>query len=475
MKCWPAFSAALFLAAGVALGQGLYENQPSSESPTPPAPPTTPHPPVTAAPKPAPTESPAPPAPPAAATTRKPSPPKDAELRSALKLVTDVYQNDLSAAKTADAKKTIVRKLLDGAKDESGANRYALLATARDTAIDAGDADGCVTALDTLEASFDLDALKTRADAFLALPRNVRAAADRRKLAELLSATVQSAINADRFDIAKAAGEAEQANASATGDSATIKLANRDLQTEREFDLAYADIKTALATLATTPTDPDASLKVGKYRGFIKADWKTGLPLLALSNDPALKPLAASEIAGPATADDQVKLADGWWDIGDKLTGTAKTNILNHAAQWYRTALPALAKGLLKTKVEKRIAALTETPGDVAYTNPLTPVPPTPPTSSVTPIPPALKPYIGTWMAGNQGDYTLNPDGTISRHDGNTGKWTIKAQGTAVELKWDTGGYVDVFQFEVNHWVKITYRNGIYKSKEDITPPLAHQ
>ena len=76
------------------------------------------------------------------------------------------------------------------------------------------------------------------------------------------------------------------------------------MQQVHEAQSAYGDAKKSLAILFEKPDDPDANLKFGKYRCFIKSDWKSGLPMLAHGNDPALKSLAAEEIAGTNAADD---------------------------------------------------------------------------------------------------------------------------------------------------------------------------
>jgi hypothetical protein len=99
-------------------------------------------------------------------------------------------------------------------------------------------------------------------------------------------------------------------------------------------------------------------MKVGKYRCFFKNDWKNGLLNLALGSDDQLKALAETENAGPADAAEQAKLADGWWELADKLTGIARHNVQLHAARWYRSALPEL-EGLELAKAESRIKVVT--------------------------------------------------------------------------------------------------------------------
>jgi hypothetical protein len=117
------------------------------------------------------------------------------------------------------------------------------------------------------------------------------------------------------------------------------------------------ELKAARATLAKNPKDPEANLVVGRYSCFTKGDWKEGLPLLALTSDESLKGLANQELTSPPTKpDDQVSLADAWWQIGLKCRRSQMRSIKIHAGQWYKQAAPGLAPGLNKENVEKRLA-----------------------------------------------------------------------------------------------------------------------
>ena len=120
-----------------------------------------------------------------------------------------------------------------------------------------------------------------------------------------------------------------------------------------ELAKAYEDVKTARVKLAKTPDDPEANLVAGKYLCFVKGDWENGLPMLAFGKDDALKALAAKDLAGVESSSDRAKLGDGWWDLAEKQSGTAKRQLQARAVYWYRQALPGLT-GLAKDKVEKR-------------------------------------------------------------------------------------------------------------------------
>jgi hypothetical protein len=95
---------------------------------------------------------------------------------------------------------------------------------------------------------------------------------------------------------------------------------------------------------------------------FVKADWTKGLPLLAAGGEPDLVDLARKDLGHPATAQDQKKLADGWWAYAQKERKGARQTILEHAAMWYEAALPELP-GLMKVAVENRLREVPTTFG----------------------------------------------------------------------------------------------------------------
>ena len=296
----------------------------------------------------------------AAEPTSKPSPPDAATVKEALVTVNEVYRNDIAKAKTADERASIVGNLIAAAKEEKDATaRFALLSKAQDVAAEGGDYDGASAALDAMDAAFDVDVLRMKLDTATATGRMARNAEQKSRLAAAISELVDQSIAAERYDIAKSAADVGLTVAWAGADTATIQDATAKVQQVREIATAYEDAKKARAVLDQKPTDPDASLIVGKFLCFFKDNWENGLPMLAMGNDPALKGLAVQEALGPKGVDEQVKLGDKWWSMATQLTGPAQDAVQAHAAVWYRTALPNLS-GLAKAKVDKRVQSLPQ-------------------------------------------------------------------------------------------------------------------
>jgi formylglycine-generating enzyme required for sulfatase activity len=135
-------------------------------------------------------------------------------------------------------------------------------------------------------------------------------------------------------------------------------------------------IQAARVRLKTSPDDPQSCLTVGRWYCFQQGNWDEGLKLLAKGSDPDLKSLAAEELASkPGTDEQRVARGDAWWNLAEKAAGKAKEAMRRRAGQWYQEALPDIAPGLTRAKVEKRLAEaaaapVTETAGQSAGVRP---------------------------------------------------------------------------------------------------------
>ena len=122
-------------------------------------------------------------------------------------------------------------------------------------------------------------------------------------------------------------------------------------------------IRAAQERLKAAPDDPDACLAVGHWYCFSRGDWDEGLKLLAKGSDDALKSLAAEELARkPSNADQRVARGDAWWDLAETAAGKPKAAMRARAGHWYLDAMPDLAPGLGKSRVEKRLAREADEP-----------------------------------------------------------------------------------------------------------------
>jgi hypothetical protein len=196
-----------------------------------------------------------------------------------------------------------------------------------------------------------------KTDALKSLTAKAHLAAERASQAELALGLVDQSMATDSFDRA-----VDLAN---LGLLEARKAHNAQLLQQAHARLANCQQKAAQAALDKTPDDPDANLAVGRYLCFTKGDWERGLPKLALGKDDDLKTLSLTELQGVTSSAEQAKLGDGWWDLAEKQEGVIKTQMRRRAGCWYQKTLPGLS-GLMKEKIEKRLAQLTAEPSPKA-------------------------------------------------------------------------------------------------------------
>jgi len=286
--------------------------------------------------------------------------PEGAKVKEALGLVREVFAEEYAAAKTSEQKAALAKKILqEGATGQHDpTSRYALLRVARDLAAIAGDCETALKAVEQLSRRYRVDAIAMKAAVLAKVADKVRLPTDHKKFLPVLGKAYDEAVAADRYDVARDIGKLATDSANRTRDpKAKNSVANKLKQLKR-LEADYAKIKDAIAVLKTKPTDPEANLAVGKYRCFLRGDWENGLPNLALSSDAVLQKLAEQEVVMPDSAADQVKLADGWWDLAEKEKDAGpKTRMQLRSRLWYKKAAPGLS-GLAEVKVKKRLEQL---------------------------------------------------------------------------------------------------------------------
>ena len=247
------------------------------------------------------------------------------------------------------------------AKDGSPpAEHYVLLAKEAEIAAAGGDLNLALSGIDTLDDGYEIDALELKQkllEKFITAAKPEQTA-DAIPVAEQL---LDQAVGADRYETALVLATA------ASSAAAKSKIATRkeieDRLSRRRHDIRiiepiYAAAKKAQDVLDKNPADPDANLAVGRWRCFYKNDWHDGLPLLAKCSDEKLRSLAAADLKSPTDGEQQIALADAWWNLAEKEAGIARDTVRLHAGDLYQAATPNLTSALKKADVEKRLAAI---------------------------------------------------------------------------------------------------------------------
>ena len=279
------------------------------------------------------------------------------------------YENSRTPAQKLEFAKKLYRHGLT--MDDDPVARFVLLQTSRKLAMQAGQADVALQAVDGLEKFYDVNALELKAEALEAVAAKLRTAEDHRQMLAPAMALVEQALAAERLDLAKSIGERGLSSAKKANDAAVVKKITARMKVVQALDKAQQRSQAAVAALQKNPADAAAHLALGEYLCFMKDNWDQGLSHLAQASDATLKSLATRERAAPAAAAEQLTLADAWFDLGQKRAGYLfESQIKSHAGQWYEKALAGLT-GLDKTKAERRLQELAAAADDAEAGLPL--------------------------------------------------------------------------------------------------------
>ena len=275
--------------------------------------------------------------------------PDTAAQRSARGRVNETFAEEIAKAKKPGEKTAVARKLLQTADDtgNDASVKYVALTMARELALSDSDAETAFAAIAGLEV-YAIDGLKLKSDTLIAVMKSTRDPQD-----ALVGAVVEQAIGIDRFPVARQLAETALATAKLAGDAGAIGNANAWILEIREVEAASSAASKAASVLAVKPDDPAASATIGRFEAFFKNHWEKGLVLLAGANDVTLKTLAEIELAKTTDPAKEMQVADGWWAVSMKEKGIARSHIREHAAHWYKAAVPRLT-GLEKARAENR-------------------------------------------------------------------------------------------------------------------------
>ncbi|HWE04789.1 MAG TPA: hypothetical protein VG326_20455 [Tepidisphaeraceae bacterium] len=175
----------------------------------------------------------------------KPIPSADIREKSS-KLVDQVYGDDLAAAKTPAEKAALAKKMLGavGTLGDHDGDRFVLLGRSADLAVEALDMNTAMAAIDAAAREFKIDALKIKARALDVLASNLTPNQDQQALVRQLDGVIDSAIRADRFDIAAYVVHAAQIAAKSVNDPVWLQKA--ELR-QKEVEDAEAEYKKSVA------------------------------------------------------------------------------------------------------------------------------------------------------------------------------------------------------------------------------------
>jgi hypothetical protein len=297
----------------------------------------------------------------------RPAAPDEAHQAAVRKKLAEVFSAapKKSAAEKLNLAKEMFR-LAQESKDRQD-ERFVLLREAQRWAADAGQPKLALETADLLCAEFDLD---TAAE----LLKVAQALATAAKEDAAIGAVLEEML--PRARQATAAQQFEEAQRILEG---LARLTQRPAG--RKFAMQLAELRAANADAAklvrrldgareklkTDPNDAEANQTVGVWLCFVSGNWTAGLAHLAKGTQPSVKACAVRELTAPPQAtDEQVALADAWWDAGQQADKEQRAALLGRAAHWYRHAQSGAPAGLAKIKIERRLSELSASSATMA-------------------------------------------------------------------------------------------------------------
>jgi hypothetical protein len=334
---------------------------------------TAPNPPAPEAPA-NPADPPPKPAPAAIDVTKRAPVPDPAKQKDAEKLLKDLFKDQYAKKPPAD-RQALARALLDQARksSEDPVALWVVYREAQDVAVQVCDVRTAMAAIDECSRFFDVDSMAMKNAALTACGKTAKAPEDFAALAEALDRLIEDLTSADQYEVAEKAAATALQYARKVNAPRLVSRATLRSKEVAEAKSRYQAMKAVLQTLAKTPDDANANLEMGQFLCFIKGNWDLGLRFLVKSGDAGLKALAEKELALPTAFADQIAIADGWYELGEKeKLPSKKYQLLNHAREFYTLALPQ-AVALQKAKLEKRLeqieASVGAAPGEAGTIN----------------------------------------------------------------------------------------------------------
>ena len=279
----------------------------------------------------------------------------------ALKLVKEVYGKEASSARTVDEKQALAKKLLEKAieSEKDRVTQFVLFRLSKEMAEQASD---CQTALEAIERTakiFQIDATEMSVEAVKKCALAATMIDQQTSVAKKAAEMSEQAVAADNFAIATPMIDLAISEAKKARDETLVRRSTDRKAEIEKIAQEYAMAKPAVAVLEKTPLDAEANLTAGKYDSLFKGDWERGLPRLAHGSDRALKALSETDLSGAAPSDEQAKIGDSWWNLGEDMKGVQKKQAEKRAGHWYQQALPGLS-GVAKDRVQSRLRLLQE-------------------------------------------------------------------------------------------------------------------
>ena len=259
-------------------------------------------------------------------------------------------------AKTTEKLKLANQLLKAAGASKEPNEQYVLLRNVRDLACQGNDVVLMLQAVEAMTAQFDINGNEEKGKALLALAETANAD----QIRAIFSASqrvIAQAVSEGQYELASDLAKAVYRACQRSKEFRKKALDQRDWVAaccRRQEERVQAEAK-----LKADPNDAEAHLVLGRNYCF-DDNWKDAMPHLAKGSDADLRQLAQRELALPTEPNEQIKLADAWWELAQAREGEERDSLMLRAGYWYDSAHGKLTSGIIRLKAEKRVEELKE-------------------------------------------------------------------------------------------------------------------
>lgn len=276
---------------------------------------------------------------------KQPLPSPEAQVRIRRE-IDALFAEQLSRALSAEPQQklaTQIYELADQTRSQPD-DRFVLLSTAAELAVEAGDLPLMTSLTNVLGAEYAYDAAEAQESFLRQYAARADDPAEIRLLVQHVKAAIAEALAEDRYDAALALADATLAACERPAGAEVRPLVQFGRDRLALMLSRWPAYQAARQTLKTAPDDAAANLVAGRWLCLEKGQWKRGLAHLARAGDHPLADAArhdraASMLPTPDAAQ-ALKLADRWYDLG--MQDEADRGFLAVAYYWYSHSHAAL-------------------------------------------------------------------------------------------------------------------------------------
>jgi hypothetical protein len=295
---------------------------------------------------------------PSAEVSKQPVPDQEAQ-QAAQERFENVFKEELASAKRPQEHSALAVKLarIAGETKDEVATQYVLLEAARSQALSGMDWPAAFSLCEQTAERFDVDRRDLEVDTIQRGANMARAAESRKSLASHALTLVLDLVREGRFALADQVAQTSVTLASRSRDADLGKQARQVRDHVNSVKRSWTDAKRVLEQLKSSPEDPALNLEYGRFVCFQQGDWETGLPHLKKGSDSSLKLAAESDLRDPVKPEEQVAVADAWYEAAESVDRIERPGVLSRYLFWARQAGAEL-QGLARVDVEKRVQAV---------------------------------------------------------------------------------------------------------------------